>query len=187
MHSFHQSRGRIVFDAFCALAIAASFAVAWMQTGASAILPAAGVSALYALVRLFDMRRPRSTVAIEPRPVELAEEPALAFPILEQPAEPVPVVDVTQAAEQAPKVKAARRAKSPRKTGGQRVKSPEATNVTDFASAPEPQVEVFDIGEPAETPTPAGDDEAYHAPVTPLFEPEPFVVQQRAVFGRKTG
>jgi hypothetical protein len=35
---------------------------------------------------------------------------------------------------------------------------------------------------------PEADEEPQdHAPVTPLFEPEPFVRQQRTVFGRKAG
>jgi len=30
-------------------------------------------------------------------------------------------------------------------------------------------------------------EENYHAPIAPLFEPQPLVRQQRAVFGRKAG
>ena len=44
MHSFHQSRGRIFFDFFCVLVIVASCMGAWMQTGASALIGAAGAT-----------------------------------------------------------------------------------------------------------------------------------------------
>ena len=72
MQSFHRSRGRILFEVFCALAIAESCVGAWMQTGATAFLPAAVVAALYGIVNAFGMFGQRSTVAAAPQPVEAA-------------------------------------------------------------------------------------------------------------------
>ena len=63
MHSFHPSRGRVFFEVLCALVISASLVGAWIQTGATALLPAGSVAALYGLVHLFDMRRPKSAEA----------------------------------------------------------------------------------------------------------------------------
>ena len=63
MHSFHHSRGRILFEVACALTISASCVVAWMDLGTLAFLPAAAVAALYALVHLFDMRGRKPAVA----------------------------------------------------------------------------------------------------------------------------
>ena len=73
MHSFHQSRGRIFFEVLCALAVSVSCVGTWMQTGASAMLPAAAAALLYALVHTFDMagagRLPPS-----PQPVDAVVE-----------------------------------------------------------------------------------------------------------------
>ena len=63
MHSFHQSRGRILFEVFCALGISASCVFAWMQTYAPAMLGVAGFAGLYGLVHLFDMARRSPAVA----------------------------------------------------------------------------------------------------------------------------
>ena len=72
MHSFHQSRGRILFEVACALTISASCVVAWMQTYASAFLPAAAVAALYGLVHAFDLARPKPRLAADPPSEEIA-------------------------------------------------------------------------------------------------------------------
>ena len=53
------------------------------------------------------------------------------------------------------------------------------------ADLPAAEPEVVEI--PAEEPEPVAVEEEYHAPVTPLFEPQPLVRQQRTVFGRKAG
>ncbi len=74
MHSFRQSRTRILFEVFCALAISASCVGAWMQTGASALLSAAAVSALYGLVHAFDMVGRRTAVAVEPQRIDFATD-----------------------------------------------------------------------------------------------------------------
>ena len=56
------------------------------------------------------------------------------------------------------------------------------------SGTPLAEVESTDENEPFEaepTELEPYDGPEEHAPVTPLFEPEPFVRQQRAVFGRK--
>jgi hypothetical protein len=98
MHSFQRSRANILFEVACALALSASFAAAWQQTGAPALIAAAGVAGLYGLVHLFDLRqRQAGAVTVE----------AVAIQAPGPVAEPVPSAD-------APASKPSR-AKAPRK------------------------------------------------------------------------
>lgn len=165
MHSFHHSRGRILFEAACALMISASCVAAWKDLGVPAFLAVAAVSALYAFVRLFDMRRPKAVMA--------SAIPAVAEPeanAVEQIAGAVPADPETIADAPAPPA-------TPKKRRSAKKVKP----VVEIAPVepPEPVVE-----------TPPAEPEAYedHSPVVPLFEPEPFVrQQQRALFGRKAG
>ncbi len=56
------------------------------------------------------------------------------------------------------------------------------------AEVPEPAMIDAEEAEEEADFSDAEPEEAFHAPVAPLFEPEPFVrQQQRAVFGRKAG
>ena len=198
MHSFHPSRGRISFEVLCALGIAASCATAWMQTGASALLAAAGVSALYGLVHFFDLFRRRPVAEVEPQRIEFEpvaqagpavarqEERPRLVAVAPEPAEETgqPVVE-RPADETAPSAKSSRRVKAPRKSSGRKAGGAKAAKVLEAApyKTPEteaalPQVESAAETEPFEEP--------FQAPVAPLFEPEPFVrQQQRAMFGRK--
>lgn len=194
MHRFHQSRGRIFFEVLCALAISASFAVTWDQTGASAMLPAAAVALLYALVHAFDMAG-RRVPATEPQPVEIATEPPIDDPVdwpMPEAAAVQPMTDdhaseVTELAEPAPPpVRKARQPKSPRKTSNRRAAAPKDAEVAEPVAAEQPEIEHVPDEEPVVV-EPMPFDEAAHASVTPLFEPEPFVRQQRTVFGRKAG
>jgi hypothetical protein len=161
MHSFHQSRGRILFEVFCTLAVSASFVGAWMQTGASALLAAAFVALLYGFIHLFDMAGRRSAVVAEPQrilfaPDQAGEEAANAdLPILE-------------AIEDRP-------AKAPRKGKAR------------GASAKKAKVVALVPPEELELSEPAYLEEGAHFPLEPLFEPVPAVRQQRTVFGRKAG
>ena len=205
MHSFHHSRGRVLFETACALTISASCVGAWMDLGVPAFLPAAAVAALYGLVHLFDMRRP--AVAYAAPVVAMDDEPqgnllAYVSPELEpvaeeQMAEADPVDEPPPAPEPKPKKR-----RASKKTAPVAEVEPvaEAEPVVEIPpiEAPEPAMEIEPIVEvePIVEPEPAAqadsiEPEAYeepeeHAPVTPLFEPEPFVrQQQRAVFGRK--
>ena len=74
MHSFHPSRGRILFEVLCALGSQHPAVAHGMQTGASALLAAAAVAALYGLVHLFDLLPRRSVLAVEPQRIEFTSE-----------------------------------------------------------------------------------------------------------------
>lgn len=164
MHSPQHSRGRILFEVMCAWAAAASCAGAWIQTGASALLPAAAAAFLYGAVHLFDMagRNPAR-----------AEEPQREFPVAapeNAPADDKPTGQLvddlagTRATEDAP-------AKPARKTRARAPKKPKLVEVTIDAIEAEP---------------PVYHDGSDHPPLAPLFEPLPAVRQLRT-FGRKAG
>lgn len=187
MHSFHPSRGRILFEVFCVLALAASLAEAWMQTGATALLAASAAAALFGLSHGIGLRRGTRTVAAEPQRVDFGEDdqhrPLADLNIVEPVAvaEEVPEVALPPAEPErvkpaGPPAKVAPKAKAPRKPRARR-KAPEEARVTGPAVPEEPEVAV---------PWPFEDTD--HPRIEPLFEPEPFVRQPRAVvFGRKAG
>jgi len=160
MHSFHRSRGRILFEVFCALGVSASCAGAWMQTDASALLAAAAVAALYGLVHVFDLRGPKAALAAGASDAAAMEDQGDLLEYLDTVELPPVVDDEPEAAEP--------------------VEEPESAEPVD---EPEP-AEVVEQSEPAE---PAQPDEADRSPIAPLFEPEPLVRTKRAVFGRKAG
>lgn len=186
MHSFHQSRGRIFFEVVCALTVGASCYGAWTQTGAWALLPASAAAALYGLVHLFDLKRPRPATSVEPQCIAFDDGTSSDLPIA-APSEPAsPVAEALEAVEAALEAEPARprtpRATKPRRTktmrkGGRRA-GDESEPVA--AAAPAPRQE-----EEAVSPTPF--DEAVHSNIEPLFEPEPFVRMPRPAFGRKAG
>ena len=158
MHSFHHSRSRIFFEIFCALTISASCAIAWTQTGASALLPVAAVAALYSLVLAKDAgRRPKAVAVAAPLPEPIVEASALVS--IASQSEEAP------AAEQEPKAPARPKRKSRKKEIAP-------------ALAPEPSRVQLVVDEP---------EEEHHAPIAPLFERQPLVAQQRPMFGRKAG
>ena len=182
MHSVQPPRGRIVFEVLCLLAVVASCAGAWMQTGASALLGAASAALFYALVRLFDMRQSRP--AAEPQRIDFEPEAEVKpAPIMVPLAEPA----VAMEPDEAPQARAgAGRRKGGSRTGsGRRTKASKEAKIVELLPAVEQ--------EPAEAASSANaladdadlHDETHH-PVTQLFEPEPFVRQQRVMFGRKS-
>jgi hypothetical protein len=159
MHSFHQSRSRIAFEVLCALTVSASCALAWIQIGATAFLPAALATGLYGLWHLTDMRSPRaatsSSTVVEEQPDRIAFS------------DPEPTVDEAPAP--------AKPKKRNRKKASPVVESPAEPVVE---AAPEPE---------AAFPDRAEIEEELHAPIAPLFEAKPFALQQRPTFGRKAG
>jgi hypothetical protein len=169
MHGIHQSRGRIVFEVACAMALAASFAVAWTQTGASALLAAASVAVLYSVVRTFDLRH-----------VARAVVPVVA----EQPDLPVETAGI-EAAPAEPRAAAKPKRRSRKKPAG-----PEPAPVLEVVETPvldlEPEAPAI-VELVAGVPEVVEFEDEHHPPPVPLFEPEPFVRQQRTVFGRKSG
>jgi hypothetical protein len=184
MHSFHQSRGRILFEVFCALTVGASCYGAWTQTGAWALLPAAAVAALYGLVHLFDLRRAKPVAAVERQRIAFDDDTpsvhlaaAVSEPVTE-------VADELEAVELAlgpePAKPKTTRASKPRRTktmrkGGRRADDEPVAPVAPAAR------------EEAEAASPTPFDETVHSNIEPLFEPEPFVRMPRPAFGRKAG
>lgn len=185
MHSFHHSRGRILFEVACALTISASCVGAWMQTGASAFLPAAAAAALYGLVHAFDLARPKPRLTADPPSEEISEAP--------HEVQPETVTD--QGREEAVKPASVQKSKSPRKParkGGRRTKAAAPAAISEAAKPDEVPAAAVD---PVEENIPVDAEEAVPPqpfeedapiPIAPLFEPEPFVRQQR-MFGRKAG
>lgn len=213
MHSFQPSRGRILFEVFCALAVVASMVGAWRQTDASALLTAAAAAALFAMVRLFDLGRHVPVRAEEPQRIEFepdVPDAAPAAPAAKVPlaaVEPLPTApgasEEPELVEPAPRTGAGRRKGGARKTGGRRASAPKVAKVVEFAAVeeaePAPRVEVAQpvlleepeiaeapVAEEADIETPEFPVEpAHHVPHAPLFEPEPFVRMPRAAFGRR--
>ena len=205
MHSYQPSRGRIFFQVLCAFGMSASLAVAWMQTGAIALLAGASIAALFGLVHFFDLFRRSPAVEAEPQridfdthlemqPVQVPEmpvEPQVA--VVPQPVmdivgiEDEPVVEAVPFEPAPPPAKASRNAKAPRKGGSRRKAAPKTDDVATLPLADEAEGELpspLDAELPDEMPEPP--EVPLHPPVTPLFEPEPFGRQpHRATFGRK--
>jgi hypothetical protein len=162
MHGFQHSRGRIAFDTVCALAVSASLAGAWLQTGAQALLLGAAVALLYGFVRMFDMRRRRE----EPQRIDFPVETSDVLPAMEPVTAPPPVEPDRATADLAPP-------KPARKVATRR-------------AAKKPKLVEVEIAETVEPDVPAYHDEVNHPPLTPLFEPVP-VVRELRTFGRKAG
>jgi hypothetical protein len=179
------------------MGMSASFAGAWLQTHATALLGAAGIAALYGLVHLFDMRRPKSAVAVEPQRVAFAPEAAVVVvPMVTagvpEAAEPN-VEEVAVAEPAAPRSGDGRRSGS-RKGSGRRTKAPKMAKAAEparveEADVPWPMAEEADLREPAlqadEEFAPIPEEEPAQPHIEPLFEPEPFVRMPRQAFGRR--
>ena len=197
MHSFRQSRGRILFEAFCALAISASCIGAWTDLGTLAFLPAAAVSALYGCVRLFDLRGRQPAAAVGVADVAVAEEVQGDLLAYVPAAQAEPVVEVWPVAEGEPVTAQAVEETAPEPEAAKPIaKKPARTRRKKAAAMPvimdpapvalaDPVSEAMSVD--FEDDEPAAIEDSNHAPVAPLFEPEPFVRQQRTVFGRKAG
>ena len=183
MPSHRRSRGKVLFEALCGLGLAASFAAAWDQTGASAFLASASITALAAIYwsfgllsrdRAYQVEEPAAVVAVAP-PVEqptpvVAVAPQVAVETLRL--EEVFARDAEEAFAHEPEVVAEPEpvAKAPKKPRARKAKKAAADAVP--------------IVEQAEPPAYA--DAAYQGiPLEPLFEPQPFARQPRA-FGRKS-
>jgi hypothetical protein len=210
MHSFHQSRGRILFEVLCALGVVASCVGAWKQTGASALLVAASVAGLYGFVHLFDLARHDPADAEEPQRIEFEPEPdepqRINFAAKSEddladyrtPVVPIVTDEPTGDGkiEEAEVVEpAATRAKAPRK-GSRRAKTPKEAKVVGLAPfeavevlKPLPVEEVAPLplasSEKMEVFEPTSADEVAHPHIAPLFEPEPFARMPRRAFGRR--
>jgi hypothetical protein len=186
MHSFQPSRGRILFEVFCALAISASCVGTWMQTEAWAMLPGALVALLYGLIHAFDMRGHKAAVLVEPQRIDFTPDPQEAAPARQVDSAPPALADQLLTSDTAVEQAAIKPAAS--KTGkGRRTKALGKGNARS-ASVPKGAK----TAEPARLESPelavvAPHEEAAHHSLAPLFEPEPFARQRHTVFGRKAG
>ena len=185
MHSSSQSRSRIFFEVVCVLAISASCVGAWMQTGASALLPAAAVAVLFGLVRAFDMAGRSAAVAVEPQRIDFASGDQGDLMASEDagvpPAAADEQVDTDKDIEQVELVVPAQseevevaKPRPPRKARSRRSSATKKAKVVELAPPDE-----------VEETLPAPPEEVRHVSLEPLFEHDPFV--RRAVFGRKAG
>lgn len=210
MHSFQPSRGRILFEVLCALAVVSSMVGAWRQTHASALLVAAAAAGLWAMARLFDLGRHQPVVAEEPqriafepeardeaRPASAAEIPKATVELFPVPPAGDPEPDVV---ETAPRAASGRRKGGSRKSSGRRA-SAKAEEAIEFVTpeladgpavevvqpAPSGELEITGLSLPdeADVEAPESNEEPVHVPHAPLFEPEPFVRMQRQSFGRR--
>ena len=198
MRSFHQSRGKMLFEVLCALVIAASCAGAWMQTGAWALLPVALVALLYSVVHAFELARRNPGSAADPERIDFATDQHSSVLVGLDSGVPLAATNQTVTTDvtteevklvglAAPRGSKGQRAKAPRKGGGRRASEPKESKVTERAPPEEAEVAVLVAIEKAEVAAPLPPEEAPHVPLAPLFEPEPFARQHRARFGRKAG
>jgi hypothetical protein len=209
MHSFQPSRGRVLLEFLCALAIVASLVGAWRQTQSSALLVAAGAVGLLGMIRLFDMGRGQAVLAEEPQRIELdpdIRDEAPALPAVEKPSAVEPVHEAERPAEiiefadpDAPRAGAGRRKSGARKGNGRRTSARKAAEFVELTAVEvaEPvsleQPTLHDASEIAEVAVPdvpevepkVSEPEPTHVPHAPLFEPEPFVRMPRQAFGRR--
>jgi hypothetical protein len=175
MHSHRRSRGKILFEAVCGFGLAASFAGAWDQTGASAFLASASIMGLFAIYWSFGLLgRERS---------HQVEQPSAAVAVAPQVEQPSAVVAVAPQAEVQTAAHEQAFAREPEVVAepqpvAKAAKKPRARKAKKVAADAVPIVEQAG---PA-----AFADSAYQAlPIEPLFEPQPFAREPRA-FGRKS-
>jgi hypothetical protein len=199
MQSFHRSRGRIFFEVLCAFTISASCAGAWLQTGAWALLVTSSVVALYGVVQAFDLVRRNPADAVEPQRIMFQPGPEIDVPASQVADAPIEfaadqqlttdnVVNELRLVEPvAPPAKAGGPAKSSRKGGGRRSSARKDAKIAELTPPEEEDATELALPAAAEVAVAVDFDEAAHISHAPLFEPAPFVRQQRAAFGRKAG
>lgn len=183
MHSYRRSRGKVAFEALCGFGLAASFAAAWDQTGASALLASASIMGLVAIYWSFGLlgrdrphqvEKPAAVVAVapqvEPPRAVVAVAPQVEVETLRL--DEVFARDAEEASALEPEVVAEPQpvAKAPKK--------PRARKAKKAASETVPIVEQME-------PAPYADSALQGLSLEPLFEPQPFARQPRA-FGRKS-
>jgi hypothetical protein len=201
MHSHRRPRGRILFEAVCALTAGVSFVGAWIQTGAWAFIGPAFIFTLFGLYWAIDLfgqggsavaaqsqgaPAPAPARAADPEPAasrDSAVMPEIRFARFEAPAAPAPEPIVDHFDE------------------------PEAhTDVVPFVSEPvvapvpapvasaEPQprakkTRAKKVAEPVVAPAPApvqSAAEQHDQHIEQLFDPQPFARQARPAFGKRS-
>ncbi len=194
MNRFRRSRGRVSLEILCALTISLSLAGAWLQTGAWALLPASLAALICSMTLAADLKGGGKVPAAGPQRIDFDSDLAgnAAEPAGDAPAPSADLSPAPRSAEKAaPKARAARPKGSsrPRKAGPKKAGAARAADqqVESPPRGAEPPVSEEPLPQPGEEPAQLFTGEPQHPPVAPLFEPEPFVRQQRAVFGRKAG
>lgn len=186
MQSFHHSRGKVLFEIFCALAVSASCVGAWMQTGAWALLGVASVAALYGFSHAFDLKAYRTATPVDlanAEPTKLSQDGVRSDEDADVPLtstdrhstseEAIEKANPVERAMGSPKTKG-RRPKARQKSGDRGTKGAKVAKATEVA----PRAE-------AEIGTTVTIAEEIHSPPVPLFEPQPFMRHTRVTFGRK--
>ena len=186
MQSFHHSRGKVLFEVFCALAVSASCVGAWMQTGAWALLGVAFVAALYSFSHAFELKAYRAATDVDSANAESTKFGQNGVRSDEDTDVPLTLTDRHSASEEAvedanpvelatgsPKTKD-RRPKARQKNGNRRTKGAKVAKATELAPPAEDEIgRTVPIAEEV------------HSPPVPLFEPQPFMRHTRVTFGRK--
>ena len=188
MHSSHHSRGRIIFEALCALIMAISLAGAWPQTGAWALLAAAAASLAYVLVRLSDLAGPRPAMAAAPQPDDVPAPVAAvedAMPAAEAPvAAALPLAGQADGPAAVPRPKKAR---APRKGSRTRVGDGKSAGTSAPSLPADAETARSTVQDEMDAMLSVFPEQPDPGRIEPLFDPEPHFRQHRAVFGRKAG
>ena len=194
MHSHRRPRGRILFEAICALTVGVSFVGAWIQTGAWAFIGPAFVFTLFGLYWAIDLFG--------------QESPALAAHSVAAPlrvAEPEPVLDKESAVM--PEIRfepfEAHVEAAPEPVGDHLDEPEVHTDVVPFVPEPVIAPEPVMMTEPrprakkARAPKKAAEPVVEQAPalsaaeqheqhIEQLFDPQPFARHARPAFGKRS-
>lgn len=186
MQSFRHSRRKTLFEILCAFAVSASCVGAWIQTSAWALLSVSFVAAIYGLVHAFELKTVRSAATVDSQDAALAvcsqddllSDEDAGFPVMTTDRQSMAEASIEEAdpvepSKSDPTTQVAR-AKTRGKGRGRRAKGAKETKAAELAPQDENEVE----GHKAAA-------ENTQLPLVPLFEPQPYMRQQRAVFGRK--
>jgi hypothetical protein len=160
MHCHHRSRGKVLFEVVCALGLAASFAAAWDDIGSTPLLASAAIVSLFAIYWSFGLfaRRPADEVMESAAAVAIAPEAEIRIAV--EPEHPVHATEFQSDPEPVVDPPKKRPPRKPKKAA----------------------VPIVELSEPV-----AVAESSYNGPpLEQLFDPQPFVRQQRTAFGRKS-
>lgn len=193
MHSHRRPRGRILFEAVCALTAGVSFVGAWIQTGAWAFIGPAFIFTLFGLYWAIDLfgqdspavaAQPQAAAAraADPEPVvdrESAVMPEIRFERFAAPAAPAPepVVDHFDGPEAHTDVVPF-------------VPEPAVAPAPAVRAEPQPRAKktkAKKVARPGAEPAPVlTEAERHDQHIEQLFDPQPFARQARPAFGKRS-
>ena len=174
MQSHRRPRGKIFFEAFCAVCVGVSFVGAWTQTGAWAFLAPAFLFTLFGLYWALDMIGGEAQVraVATPAPVPLADPEPVGG--RESAVMPEIRFERFEASVEAAAEAAAVAELQPKKLKKVRTAKKAAEPVIRQVAAPTPVLEEQGLEEPS-----------HEAHIEPLFDPQPFARQARPAFGKR--